>query len=55
MIATLDKAIDIYKNKRELWEQLQVNCMSTDFSWSRSAGKYVDLYSNIVNKNIWGI
>ena len=51
MITTLEKAIDVYRNNKKLWKKLQINCMSKDFSWNKSAKKYVDLYNNIVNKS----
>ncbi len=52
MLITLEKAIDVYKNNKELWKKLQINCMSRDFSWNESAEKYAKIYNNIINKSI---
>lgn len=52
MLVTLEKAIDVYRNNKELWHKLQINCMSKDFSWNESAEKYKKIYSNIINKSV---
>ncbi len=43
LFAALVRATEIYRNK-EIWRQLMRRCMMADFSWRRSAEKYVDLY-----------
>jgi starch synthase len=40
------RAIDLYHNK-ELWDRLVQNAMKYDFSWPRSAEKYLALYRKI--------
>jgi len=40
----LDKAIDIYNKKPRQWRRLQINGMKQDFSWDKSAEKYIELY-----------
>ncbi len=35
------------KARPNLWRQLQQNAMSCDFSWSRSAGQYAELYQRL--------
>ncbi len=37
------RAVEIWKY-RDLWRQIQARGMSTDFSWSRSARQYVEVY-----------
>ncbi len=37
------RAVESYRH-HDLWRQLIRRCMTTDFSWTRSAEKYVDLY-----------
>jgi starch synthase len=43
LFATLVRVIRAYRQK-ETWRELQRRCMAIDFSWKRSAEKYVDLY-----------
>jgi starch synthase len=44
----LIRALDTFNN-RDIWDALQKRCMAEDFSWKKSAGKYIDLYHNIHN------
>ena len=37
------RAVEIYHH-HDLWRLLQLRCLSSDFSWSVSAGRYVDIY-----------
>lgn len=37
------RAVETWKH-RQVWQQLQVRGMTTDFSWSRSARQYVEVY-----------
>jgi starch synthase len=37
------RAVETYRH-RDIWRQLVRRCMSADFSWNRSAVRYVDLY-----------
>lgn len=41
--AQIGQAIHTFSN-RSVWEKMQKNAMSMDFSWSQSAGKYIQLY-----------
>ena len=43
LFATLVRAMETFKHT-EVWRRLMKRCMSEDFSWARSARKYVDLY-----------
>jgi starch synthase len=43
LYAALVRALETYRH-RDIWQQLGRRCMTTDFSWDRSAGRYVDLY-----------
>ena len=42
-------ALKLYKEKT-IWTQLQKNAMQQDFSWSRSALKYFNLYRDLYNR-----
>lgn len=46
-LSTLTRALNIYSQKK-LWRQLQINAMNTDFSWRRSAQKYIQLYEKLI-------
>jgi starch synthase len=40
----LERALSTYRDKPKAWRRLQVNGMSRDFSWERSAAEYVKVY-----------
>lgn len=43
----LDSALEIYQQS-EIWQKLQQNGMSQDFSWQNSAAKYAALYNKLI-------
>lgn len=43
MLYTIRRAIDFYY-KREIWKKLIKRAMSGDYSWDKSASRYIDLY-----------
>jgi starch synthase len=45
--AAVQQAIDLY-HRRALWDCIVTNAMRADFSWSRSAVEYLDLYERLV-------
>jgi starch synthase len=47
MLDAIKRSLDIYNNKNS-WRQLKKNAMSIDFSWEKSADKYIDLYNSII-------
>ena len=40
-----------YFQKPQLWHQIQVNGMQTDFSWENSARKYIEIYQNLLDNH----
>ncbi len=44
MLYVIKNAVELFKNK-EQWEKVMTNAMTTDFSWSVSAGEYEKLYN----------
>lgn len=48
MLNVLRYALSIYSEKKR-WMELVENVMSVDFSWTKSAEKYMDLYREIKN------
>lgn len=47
--ATLLRAVSLYRDDRHTWQQLIRTGMKTDWSWSASAKRYVDLYKQTVS------
>jgi starch synthase len=45
--ATIDRALDVYRNQPELWKQLVRTGMQQDWSWERSAAEYEKLYARL--------
>jgi len=50
LAACMRAALKVYPD-RSAWEKLQRNGMAQDFSWSRSAQKYLELYQSLI-KNL---
>ena len=48
---TLKRAIRLYQ-KPHIWKQIQLNGMQVDFSWEKSAQKYIDLYKQLINLDL---
>ncbi len=47
MMWAINEAIKVYSAKDEHWAQIIDNGLSQDFSWSKSAEKYIKLYSTL--------
>ncbi len=47
LLKTIDEALKFYSQK-EIWKQIQTNCMRQDLSWEKSAKKYLSLYQKIL-------
>jgi starch synthase len=43
------RAVDLYSGKKESWNLLMKRAMEEDFSWTRSAEKYMELYAKAVS------
>lgn len=46
IVASADKAITLYYNDKDAMKKAQKRAMDMDFSWTRSAKEYMDLYKN---------
>ncbi len=46
--ASLKRCLDLYNNQPEKFRDLQVREMETEFSWDVPAGKYMDLFKNML-------
>ena len=54
LLKALVKAVHFYYREKEHWLQLIKNCMSSDFSWERSASEYIKLYQEALSKRVSG-
>lgn len=48
---TARRAIELYRHDPKRWRQMMVTAMGQDFSWERSAEKYLSVYHKILGKN----
>ena len=48
MTWVLREAVDLYYNNKKAWRGLQKESMTADFSWTRSAQQYLDIYQRIL-------
>ena len=48
MLHTIERALDFYQNKPEVWKTLHERGMKGDYSWSHSAKDYLNLYLRLV-------
>ncbi len=51
LLAALNRAVRTYTKKRRRWRNIVANAFATDFSWSRSAEKYEQLYQAALAKH----
>ena len=47
---TLWRALDVYWNRRDIWNMLVQNGMRQDWSWAKSAVQYVRFYEKVIKK-----
>lgn len=48
---SVGRAVDLYNNKRELYNWMRSHIMQLDHSWDASAGEYIKLYESIRKKD----
>jgi starch synthase len=53
LLAAVREALACYRN-RPLWHRLVGNAMAADFSWTRSAKEYVQVYRRAIAKRRGG-
>ena len=44
MVWVIREAVDLYHNDQKAWKALMKNAMTADFSWTRSAAAYLEIY-----------
>lgn len=50
MMWVLREAVDLYHNDKKAWKALIKADMTADFSWNKSAGEYLEIYSWLTGK-----
>ena len=50
-VAAVKRALEVY-NDKEAWQTLQQNGIRQDFSWTRSALKYFELYRRLITTRV---
>ncbi|MBR6030057.1 MAG: glycogen synthase GlgA [Clostridia bacterium] len=50
MLHTIQRAMTFYHDRKDVWRLLQQRGMSADYSWNRSAAKYVELYRGLLGE-----
>ena len=53
MYEALRRCIDCYHACPDNWSRMQARAMNAEFNWERSAGKYLDLYAELVPDSAW--
>ncbi len=51
MLHTIERAMDYYKNDKDVWSLLMKRGMTGDYSWTYSAGEYLKLYERVLEGN----
>ncbi len=46
----IDRAIEVYKNKPEIWKELILRALESDFSWKKPSGAYLELYKLAIER-----
>ena len=44
------RAIDVYRNHPDRWQQMMITAMAQDFSWEKSAEKYLAVYTRALGE-----
>lgn len=48
MLYVIERAVDTYKNKRDIFNGLAIRAMRGEYGWDQSAKKYLQLYESIL-------
>jgi len=46
--AAVDRCVGLFETQPETWSKLRTRAMCTDFGWTRSAGEYERIYSELL-------
>jgi len=51
MLHTIERAVQFYNQKKNVWSVIQERGMKGDYSWTHSASEYMRLYQNVQSCN----
>lgn len=51
LLEAIENSLSVYHHKR-VWKKLVTNIMKLNFSWERSASKYITIYKNLINHQV---
>ena len=51
LLESIRRAAELYQDKEE-WRKLILNGMKEDFSWKKSAEKYIEIYKKLKMKQV---
>ena len=51
LLRCLEEAVGLYRNEPKAWRSLMLNGMKQDWSWSRSAAEYLELYQSLLGRH----
>ncbi len=46
----VQRAVDVYRKHPDRWKQMMITAMAQDFSWEKSAEKYLAVYTQTLGK-----
>jgi len=49
---TIERALKLYTEKPDIWKQLVKRALMQDFSWNKSAQRYMDIYNLAISKSV---
>ncbi|MGE4273562.1 MAG: glycogen synthase GlgA [Desulfitobacterium sp.] len=47
LLYAIQEAVKMFRENKAAWQKLQENALNSEFSWSRSAAKYYDVYEDV--------
>lgn len=50
LYTAIDRALSVYRHRPEEWRQIRATGMRQDWSWNRSAQRYLELYERLVRE-----
>jgi starch synthase len=48
---SVKRAVDTYRDQPEMWKQMMITAMDQDYSWQKSAEKYLTVYNKVLGKS----
>jgi starch synthase len=51
----VQRAVDVYRKHPERWKQMMITAMGQDFSWEKSAQKYLAVYARTLGEKDEGV